>query len=469
MKKVTIEKKQPKAKTNNKVAILVLGMHRSGTSMVGGILENLGCKGPKTKMEPTEDNPKGYFESQPVFRLNDEILATAGTRWDDWKPVQDGWLESPRFTEFYARAIEVLKAEYGNASLIYLKDPRISRLLPFWQRALEEMGYRVVCVHTHRHPVDVAASLKARKDGEVEPSLGMLSWLRHILEAEAASRDLPRIFTSYASIIHDWQYFADRAGTAFEFTWPVMARTAQEKISQFVEPSLGHHNSNIDSFLRDPLVPDLFREVLQILEKWVQHDENKDDYVKLDKLHNSFDLSAPLLFAPIRALKAATHDVKTLRSKENSTEELQNEIDVLTANLADAVGQRDQLSSQKEQLRAELEQNRADMESAKARADAGEAEVNALTAKLTEAEEHASKLSDERAIWTDRLIDRDKKNAQLQKDAELNRHNLEAELRDLQNQHVHIIEGIHNDYKSSTSWKISAPVRLIKLLLNRLK
>mgnify|MGYP003626580712 CR=1 FL=1 len=511
MKKRTGTSRRPKAKPNDKVAIVVLGMHRSGTSMLTGILDCLGCKGPKTPMEANAESPKGFFESQLVYQLNNEILKTAGTCWDDWKPQQEGWLDSPRFNEFHVRAIEVLRAEYGDASMIYLKDPRICRLFPLWRRALEEIGYRVVCIHTHRHPVDVATSLSVRKNIEVEPSLGMLSWLRNILEAEAASRDLPRIFTSYASVIQNWQEFAERAEVTFGFTWPVMARTAQEKISQFIEPSLCNHNSNIDSFLRDPLVPDLFRETLQILESWVQDGEQKDDYAKLGKIHDGFDFSAPLLFAPISALQAATRDVKALTPHKASVEVRQNEINALTAKLtdiegqrdqlssqkeqlhaeldqnrvdmekaksraeaseaevyaltaklADAEGQRDQLFSQKEQLRAELDENRADMEKAKSRAETSEAEVDVLTAKVADAEEHASKLSDELAIWTDRLIDRDKKNALLQKEVDLNRSKMEARLRDLQNQHDFVIEDLHNTYRSSSSWKVSAPLRLIK-------
>ena len=117
-------------------------------------------------------------------------------------------------------------------------------------------------------------------------------------------------------------------------------------------------------------------------------------------------------------------------------------------------------------MRAELDQNRADMEEAKTQAETSEAEVGALTAKLTDAEERASKLSDELMTWTNRIIDRDKKIANLQKDADLNRSKMANELRDLQNQHAHIIEGIHNTYRSSTSWKVSAPLRLIKLWFN---
>ncbi|MEE4211431.1 MAG: hypothetical protein V2I43_19450 [Parvularcula sp.] len=527
----------------------------------------------------------------PIFQLNDEILAAAGTRWDDWQPLRDGWFNSPRFNEFRFRAIEVLEAEYGKASLIYLKDPRLCRLLPLWQYALEEMGYRVVCVHTHRHPADVATSLKERKNIKVEPSLGMLSWLRHTLDAEFASRRLPRVFTSYASVLHDWQDFADRAETAFNFTWPVMGHTAQERVAQLIDPNLRNHKSSISSYLRDPLAPETIRSTLQILENWVQEGENSDDFPKLDGLRNDFDRLAPLLYAPTSALRLAIRDNEALighkataeaRQVENEAltkelsdaqgqhaqlssqqEKLRAELDqsradakaakaqvetaeaeivaltkklaqaegeraqlssqqetlraeldrgradaeaaaaqaetaeaeivALTQKLAEAEGQCAQLSSQQEQLRAELDQSRADAEAAKSQAETDKAEIATLTKRLAEADGNVSKLLDEITTGTDRLIDRDKKISRLQRESDLNRRELSkrdgdaemlsgklaevegqraqlssqqeqlrAKLDSLQIEHANAIESVHNLYKTSTSWKVSAPIRFIR-------
>lgn len=402
-----------------KDAILVLGMHRSGTSMLAGILDCLGCKGPKTRPEANDRNPKGYFESIPIFQLNDEILATAGTRWNDWQPLRKDWLSSPRFSEFRSRAAELILQEYGSASMIYLKDPRMCRLLPLWQDVFDEMGYRVSCIHTHRHPLEVATSMKARKNIEVEPSLGTLSWLRYTLEAEVASRGLPRIFTNYSNLIHDWQGFIPRTEKAFGFIWPVMTPAASERIGQLVDPGLRHHEASIEAFLSDPVVPELFRETLRVLESWCLNGEDEDDRLKLDHLHHSFDLSAPLFYAPTRALEAATRKVKDLTPHKSAAEARQAEIGTLSSKLAEVEGQREQLLSQREQLRAELEQNRADMEEAQARAET-------LATKLNGAEAREAKLFSEVTMWASRNVDRDKKISGLQRRADLDRHDRTA-------------------------------------------
>ena len=74
-------------------AILVLGMHRSGTSAVSGVIDASGAAGPKALAPANEWNLRGYFESPRIFDAHDELLAAVGSRWDDWRqldPVQFG-------------------------------------------------------------------------------------------------------------------------------------------------------------------------------------------------------------------------------------------------------------------------------------------------------------------------------------------------------------------------------------------
>ena len=386
---------QRMSKAVDKEVILVLGMHRSGTSMLAGILDRLGCKGPKTQPEANERNPKGYFESAPIFQLNDEILATAGTRWNDWQPLREDWILSPRFNEFRSRAAKLIVEEYGSASLIYLKDPRMCRLLPMWQAVFDELGYRVICIHTHRHPNEVASSMKARTNIEVEPSLGMLSWLRYILEAEIASRGLPRMFTSYSNLIDDWQSFIPRAEETFGFVWPVSMRAASERIAQLVDPRLRHHDSEIDTFLRDPRTPESFRETLETLERWARTGEDESDLARFDQLRTRFDQSAPLLYAPTHALEAATRQVKDLTAYKAAAEAHTVEIDALSRKLAETEGERAQFSSERAQLRAELTKACKELDTERAAAKIRYAEIETLSGQVTEAEDQRARLSSE--------------------------------------------------------------------------
>lgn len=416
---------------SSKDALLVLGMHRSGTSLLAGILDRLGCKGPQTQIPADCKNPTGYHESQRIFRLNDEILAAAGARWDDWQPLREGWHNSSRFNEFRARAVELLEAEYGDASLIYLKDPRICRLLPLWRDVLDQKGYRVACILTHRHPVEVSASLEARRNIKVEPSIGMLSWLRHVMDAEVASRGLPRIFTSYASLLPNWQDVTHRAEQAFGLTWPAAPHTAHERMTELIDLGLYRQRAEVDAFLRDPLVPEIFGETLRLLERWVKDGEDDRGRQVLDQLRDDFDRLVPILRGPVAALQAATRNTEPAANLGGSATD----------------GHSD----------AQLEQAQEDQDRGPQPAETVQVDAAALSLKLKETEQRETALLAEVGTWADRVIERDRKISALQRELDQARAQAAASQRE--------IDALHHSYKTSTSWRISAPVRVVGQLL----
>jgi hypothetical protein len=62
----------------------ILGMHRSGTSALGGTLNLMGFDFGSDLMQANEDNPKGYFENNLVYELNRKILREKNSSWDDY-------------------------------------------------------------------------------------------------------------------------------------------------------------------------------------------------------------------------------------------------------------------------------------------------------------------------------------------------------------------------------------------------
>ena len=128
----------------SRTAVVVLGMHRSGTSAVTGVLGQMGCDLPQDLMGPAEINTRGFFESNRITGLNDELLASAGFSWFSFPRFPVGWFASPKADEFLERAAEVIGAEFGRSHLFALKDPRICRQLPIWQPELGLAGCRPV-------------------------------------------------------------------------------------------------------------------------------------------------------------------------------------------------------------------------------------------------------------------------------------------------------------------------------------
>jgi len=130
---------QKEQSRSSRSAVIVLGMHRSGTSALARVLNLLGCDLPKNLMAANPTNEAGHWEPQLIAALNDRILESGGSSWDDWLRFNPRWLDSPKAEEFCEEAVELTRSEFGGSRLFVLKDPRICRLLPFWQRVLQRL------------------------------------------------------------------------------------------------------------------------------------------------------------------------------------------------------------------------------------------------------------------------------------------------------------------------------------------
>jgi hypothetical protein len=224
----------PEQPTGRQV-LLVLGMHRSGTSATAGVLAQLGARMARTPMPATAFNTKGYWESEPLSHLHNRLLAAAGSAWDDW-----GRLDPDRIDPGAADALAGLyAAEFGDAPLAVLKDPRICRFVPLWRDVLGRLGVAPKVVILLRHPLEVAGSLAGR-DG-MAPDAALLLWLRHCLEAEAATRGLPRSFLRYADLMADWRACVDRLAQDLGLAWPTPPDAAAEGIAAFLGRDMRHH------------------------------------------------------------------------------------------------------------------------------------------------------------------------------------------------------------------------------------
>ena len=137
-------------------AILVLGMHRSGTSALTAALHGLGASLGGELVAANHDNPGGYFENAAAVTAHETLLAELDRGWEDLRDMPEGWLHAPA-AEQARDAIRALLAEqFGEASLWALKDPRMCRLLPLWQPLLAEAGVQAKYLFVLRHPDEVA-------------------------------------------------------------------------------------------------------------------------------------------------------------------------------------------------------------------------------------------------------------------------------------------------------------------------
>jgi hypothetical protein len=200
-------------------ALVVLGMHRGGTSAIAGCLQRLGVDFGPRLMPANPDNARGYYEHLDIVRLHDRLLLNAGTSWDDASLRPPGWLDAEGLGRFREELSALLARDFGAAPLWGIKDPRLCRLLPWWAPVWEELGSEPLFVIALRDPRQVAASL-GRRDGMTLPKAYRL-WLLHLLEAERESRGRQRVFLNFSEFLEDWPRAFEPLGSALGQPWPV--------------------------------------------------------------------------------------------------------------------------------------------------------------------------------------------------------------------------------------------------------
>jgi hypothetical protein len=220
IKSATIKKSDSVSRT----CLVVLDINRSTSDLFAHVLHLLGSDLPKTPLEFGVDGHAGHGTSEPVARLNEAILASLGAAEHDWRPLDPGWHNSPTTAEFRQWALTAADQEFDGSSFVVLREPGLGRIAPFWFDVLVSAGLRpLIVVPVHSSGQMVASP--ADRDGSI-PELDRLVWLRHMLEVEAASRDMPRIFFSCENLLTDWRLFAARASSTLDVCWPCPPESA---------------------------------------------------------------------------------------------------------------------------------------------------------------------------------------------------------------------------------------------------
>ncbi len=220
--------------------LIVLGMHRSGTSAVAGALQLLGVELGEPLMAPRDgENTRGYFEHLEIYRFHQRLLETLGMSWDDLRSPR---LEAgdPLFAELRVELAGLLRRHFAGAPLWAAKDPRACRFVPLWGAALAGLGCAPRYLVVFRHPDEVAASL-GRRDRFSRDKSDLL-WTDHYLAAEAATRGAQRAFLSYAELLRAPEVELTRAAAELGLEWPVGdAAAVAGELREFLSGDLRHH------------------------------------------------------------------------------------------------------------------------------------------------------------------------------------------------------------------------------------
>ena len=219
--------------------IVVIGMHRSGTSLAIRALKSLGVAlGDNLAIAAAPDNAKGHWEDQDVIELNEQVLSSLALQWDLVGAKDEALMGAPSLDPLVAQAQALLREKTAKHSIWAFKDPRTARLWPFWRRVLlEEDHFQTSFVWSVRHPWAVAQSL-ARRDG-FDSLKSHLLWLNHNLNLFDDLIANRHVLLDYDRMLDQPRREVARIADALSLE-PANENAVSEFIGQFLDASLNH-------------------------------------------------------------------------------------------------------------------------------------------------------------------------------------------------------------------------------------
>lgn len=444
--------------------IVVLGMHRSGTSVITRGLKALGVDLGNSLMAPAPgNNEKGFFEDTDIVGLNDRVLDQAGRSWSSVEPIDPEILEGPTFYALRTEALSLLASKLQSSPLLAVKDPRLCVLMPFWTCVFEDLHIAPHFVVALRNPLAAAQSLRTRDELLLEHSVAL--WGLHMMGAVRATVSHSRVFVNFDSLVKSPLSQLNRMAEALGLS-PLTELSPEfiDFAETFLEPALRRQMVGERELLRAGLatsaVTDLYERLLQLA---LQADSSLRPNSDLDPadMLQSFSEFRPLLRAidQLHRNVSSTAELrKLLEAKVGAFQQRSSELHARNAFLQaahdDACGQRDAAQGDAERLKVELEAHRLSLEQERRLNLSNEAARQQLLAQIgvlreIEGETQARVRQAETSLSAER--------ARAQTLQTLAQQNSEA-ARHLQHA-LSRAQAEAGEYRSSTSWKLTAPLR----------
>lgn len=408
-----------------RTCLLVLGMHRSGTSALTRLLSLAGARLPLRLMPAGPGNESGHWEPLYLTEYHEKVLEGLGSSWHDWHSVDFSTAPPARIDEIKSRIKALIEEDYPDEGLYAVKDPRICRFAKFFIDTIEETGDRVALIHVFRSPLDVVNSLNSRKvvwpQGYTTTDAALL-WLRHVLDAETACRGRRRALISFDSLMANPELalanIARQTGLKFEKSWTEI----EPDVRTFLAPNQRHHAFSVADLNINPDTRGWVENAYLALRDLERDPDDTSAAAKIAEIADRFNEACPVI-ARVRT----TAEAEATR--------------VMAENAAEI-----------ERLKLELIEASSIHVS-----DAAEKHISSLKSQLADAERQNSTLLEEFGEVR-RLFD--VQSAEMLKrtrDLELQQEQKSQEILQLRDQIIQT----ELAYTTSTSWKVTRPLRAI--------
>ena len=420
--------------SKNKNAYIILGMQRSGTSATTKVLPIFGINLGDNMLPSNFLNPKGFWEDNSVLSIDEKLLEINKSRWDFIEYGLNPDVNSSIIAPLFSEAVSLVENRLGENNGVWgVKEPRMGNLLGFWKQVFAACNCEMNFIITIRNPISVAESMHAGFGIPHEKSY--LLWLRHVVSTIYETRNFNRLIIDYDLLMESPINQIDRIASNFNLTYSKTNDLYTDYLESFLDKEMRSSKYSLSDLDSDSRISkDLISAYSLLLkaakdEISVNSDELKDAF---DQLHNS--------------LKNDLTYHQYIRLIEDT---LWNESELL-------ISCQTQLS--------QLQQTNLSYESRLSEMDQQLEQANlSYESRLSELDQQLQQANSKNLSYESQLSEL---NQQLQQ-ANSKNLSLESQVTDLDQQ----LQQANNtvlSFKSSTSWKITKPIRVLKDILNKL-
>lgn len=370
---------------HNSSLIVILGMHRSGTSALTRAMGVLGADFGDNLMPPAEGvNDKGFFEDLDINAINIAVMHAAGADWDTMAPIDIDAIEPQCLDRLQTDAIATLRQKC-KGKIFALKDPRIARLLPFWQPVFTRLETRVKYVIAFRNPISVTKSLAHRNQFPEEKSY--LLWLAHTVPALQKTRTATRALIDYDHLMDNPRRELSRVAT--ELDLPLVEASLAEFEQEFLDSDLRHSHfapPDLELVRSAPRQVKALYRALNDAASTMDHDAQKIDAI-IDEGSRYLEDTAPLL-------RNAWRLEQEIRRLDAAAVERDAQIHQLTEQLARC---NKEVESLRHQSRALIDEAHGDIDRSLAELHSSQQLIGSLRATVSDQQDQLARAGEEMA------------------------------------------------------------------------
>ena len=409
--------------------VVVLGMHRSGTSALARGLKVLGVDLGDNFLPPRPDNEKGFWEDVDINTLNIDFLRAIGHDWHTLVPIMPCEIPESILDKFKLRAVEILRHKLSNTNCFGFKDPRLPRLLFFWNEVLEHLDVNINYIIVNRNPLSVAQSL-AKRDG-FELIKSYFLWFEHMHDSLLYTANYRRIIVDYDLLMENPEKQLKRIAINFSLEFLQESLELTEYMTKFIDDSLRHNMNKPEDLRLDRAFPPGIIELYQILTELALDSIQFDD----PKVLSIIEFNDKIMKDQYPTLKY----MQVLDNNYNEAIKKLNKREEYVTDLTLAVKERD---CQNEKLKQEVDERELQISDLKKIVTERDGQISNLKQTANESDKQISSL-------TQAVDERDRHIQNLNKVLAMRERHIQELLRTI-------------------SWRLTAPLRRTKIVWRRL-